>query len=367
MATARTKNTPAKTAASHEALAHDHDHDGHDHAEHGHGHDHVHAADGSCCGHDHSAGGKHIYIYSPSGAVRDKAAFKRGIARLQALGHEVEVDADALSSYQRFAGDDATRLAAIHRAAASGADMALISRGGYGLTRILPGIKYKTVAKAVAKGTRFVGLSDFTAFQLALLAQTGATSWAGPALNADLGVAGEVDDIMLDCLADLLSGQGEGAGWQMPKVGELPNGKPQLKDFYVPGGATLWGGNLAVLVSLLGTPYFPQIEGGILFIEDVAEHPYKIERMLTQLLLAGVLQKQKAIVFGQFTEFQLTAHDKGFKLQTVIDGLRMQLKRPVLQGLPFGHVPTKVLLPVGAQVSLSVEGREALLYWGHTH
>ena len=73
---------------------------------------------------------KHIYIYSPSGAVRDKAAFKRGIARLQTLGHEVEVDPDALTSYQRFAGDDATRLAAIHRATASGADVALISRGG---------------------------------------------------------------------------------------------------------------------------------------------------------------------------------------------------------------------------------------------
>jgi muramoyltetrapeptide carboxypeptidase len=66
---------------------------------------------------------KHIYVYSPSGAVRDKAAFKRGVRRLQSLGHEVEVDADALSSHQRFAGDDETRLAAIHRAAASGADV----------------------------------------------------------------------------------------------------------------------------------------------------------------------------------------------------------------------------------------------------
>ena len=85
------------------------------------------------------------------------------------------------------------------------------------------------------------------------------------------------------------------------------------------------------------------------------------------LMLAGspVLAKQKAIVFGQFTEFKLNAHDKGFKLQTVIDWLRLQVKRPVLQGLPFGHVSTKVLLPVGAQVSLSVEGRDALVYWGH--
>ena len=153
----------------------------------------------------------------------------------------------------------------------------------------------------------------------------------------------------------------------MPKIGALPDGKPQLKDLYVPGGATLWGGNLAVLVGLLGTPYFPQIEGGVLFIEDVGEHPYRIERMLSQLLLSGVLARQKAIIFGQFTEFKLGAHDKGFKLQSVIDWLRQQLKRPVLQGLPFGHVPTKVLLPVGAQVSLSVEGRDALIYWGHAH
>ena len=128
-----------------------------------------------------------IYIYSPSSAVRDKAAFRRGVARLKALGHTVEVDEAALASSQRFAGDDATRLAAISRAAASGADVALISRGGYGLTRILDRLPYKAVAKAIERGTAFVGLSDFTAFQLALLAKTGAVSWQGPALGEDRG------------------------------------------------------------------------------------------------------------------------------------------------------------------------------------
>ena len=78
------------------------------------------------------------------------------------------------ASHQRFAGDDETRLAAIHRAAASGADVALISRGGYGLTRLLPAIRYKAVARAIERGTQFVGLSDFTAFQNALTAKTGA-------------------------------------------------------------------------------------------------------------------------------------------------------------------------------------------------
>jgi muramoyltetrapeptide carboxypeptidase len=301
---------------------------------------------------------KHIYIYSPSGAVRDKAAFKRGLKRLQALGHEVEVDRDALASKQRFAGDDQVRIASIHRAAASGAEVALISRGGYGLTRILGGINYKVLDKAVESGTQFVGLSDFTALQLAMMAKLGSTTWAGPALCEGFGVEAEPDDIMVDCFNDLLMGRGEGTGWrQGPSLGAQ---KPSyhIKD------ATLWGGNLTVLTSLIGTPYFPAVKGGVLFLEDIAEHPYRIERMLTQLLHAGVLKGQKAIVLGQFTEYQLTPHDKGFKLQSVVDWLRSQLKIPVLTNLPFGHVQTKVLLPVGAAVDLVVQGRDALMLWG---
>ena len=131
--------------------------------------------------------------------------------------------------------------------------------------------------------------------------------------------------------------------------------------------APLWGGNLSVLCSLLGSPYFPTVQGGILFLEDVAEHPYRIERMLTQLLHAGVLARQKAIVLGQFTDYKRVPHDRGFTLQSVVNWLRSQLKVPVLTGLPFGHVPTKVLLPVGACCDLLVEGRDVLLVWGHTH
>ena len=157
-----------------------------------------------------------IYVYSPSSAVRDRAALRRGIRRLTALGHEVELDPDALAVYQRFAGDDATRLAAIGRAAASGADVALITRGGYGLTRLLPALPYRQIARAAERGTRFVGFSDFTALQLACFARTGTVTWAGPALGEDFGAAGEADDITLACFDDLASGRGEGAGWVLP-------------------------------------------------------------------------------------------------------------------------------------------------------
>ncbi len=301
--------------------------------------------------------------------MRDKAAFRRGVKRLQQLGHEVEIDEAALASHMRFAGDDATRIAAVTRAAASGADIALISRGGYGLTRILPELPYKQIARAIHKGTQFVGLSDFTALQCALLAKTGAVSWAGPAVGEDFGTEETPDDIMEACFDDLTCGQGEGSGWQLPKS-DLPalaarrktanEATPALKV----SDATLWGGNLTVLCSLVGTPWMPRVKGGILFLEDVNEHPYRIERQLTQLLHAGIIGEQKAVLLGAFNRFKLGPHDKGFKLQTVVDWLRSQTRTPVLTGLPFGHVPTKVLLPVGHRVDLLVQDRDALLFWG---
>ncbi len=341
----------------------------------------------------------HIYVYSPSSRVIDKAAFKRGIKRLENLGHEVEIDPDALTGHLRFAGDDATRIAAFSRAAASGAAVALTSRGGYGISRILGGINYKAVAKAInpskGQGTLFVGYSDFTAFQCALLAKTGANSWAGPSVCGDFGQVvekdGSPDCIMEACFDDLLVGQGEGAGWRMPvekvknvihkiavqaintpstsiNIGQKDPVKRNFNcSFNIPN-ATLWGGNLSVLTSVVGTPYLPAAatdKSGILFIEDVAEHPYRIERNLTQLLHAGVLGKQKAIIFGQFNNYTLFPQaDKGYKLQSVVDWLRTQVKCPVLTGLPMGHVATKVMLPFGEKVTLAVDGRDALLVWG---
>jgi muramoyltetrapeptide carboxypeptidase len=306
---------------------------------------------------------KHIYIYSPSSAVRDKAAFRRGVRRLEALGHEIEIDAAALAVHQRFAGDDATRLAAIARAAASGADVALISRGGYGLTRILDAIPCKAVAKAIERGTGFVGLSDFTAFQCALLAKTGSPTWAGPALGEDFGAEDGADEIMQACFGDLLSGQGEGTGWRLParEAEALPSPR-HIR------GAVLWGGNLSMLTSLLGTPWFPAIDKGVLFLEDTNEHPYRIERMLDQLRHAGVLARQKAIVLGQFTGIRkVPSYDRGFGMPSVIARLRESIKAPVLTGLPFGHVPTKVLLPVGARIEIVVDGRDVFMLWGHAH
>ena len=285
---------------------------------------------------------------------------------MELMGHDVEIDTDALSSVDRFSGSDESRIHGIHRAAASGADMALMSRGGYGITRIMQGIRYKSLQKSIEHGMEWVGHSDFTALQLALLAKTGSTTWAGPHVSGDFGVTSltkglirpDPDEIMLNCFTDFALQRAEGTGWRQNPLADGGLTERHVKS------ATLWGGNLTVLTSLLGTPFFPLIKGGVLFLEDVGEHPYRIERRLDQLHYCGILKDQKAIVLGQFTDFKLTPHDKKFKLQSVVNRLRAQLKIPVIDNLPFGHVPTKVMLPVGAKVDLVLQGRDVLILWG---
>ncbi len=308
-----------------------------------------------------------IYIYSPSGAVRDKAAFKRGLKRLKNLGYDLEVDPSSLSTFERFAGDDAERIESITRAAKSGADVAMITRGGYGLTRILDSLPYKTIERAVKSGTHFIGLSDFTAFQMALYSKTKASTWAGPALLTDFGSEAEPDEIMLSCFEDLNSGRGEGTGWRLNSSSSKSLFLKGLKgrESLNISNAVLWGGNLSMVCSLLGTPYFPQIEGGILFLEDIGEHPYRVERMLMQLYHCGVLTNQKAIIFGSFTDYKLTSHDKGYGLKGVFELLQQKIKTPVICDLPFGHVPLKVCLPFGQKVTLATQDHEVFLFWNH--
>jgi muramoyltetrapeptide carboxypeptidase len=115
----------------------------------------------------------------------------------------------------------------------------------------------------------------------------------------------------------------------------------------------------------LGTPYFPEIDGGILFLEDVAEHPYRIERMLLQLHHAGVLDAQAAILLGDFSGYRLLENDNGYDLASAIETVRRFTRTPILTGLPFGHVRDKVSLPIGGMGQLQSDGRGWTL--GVTH
>lgn len=292
-----------------------------------------------------------LTLFTPSGVVARAAPVRLAARRLAGLGYAVALDESALARHQRFGGDDEVRLAAIHRVARNEPDIALATRGGYGLTRLLDRIDWKLVARSVERGTRWVGHSDLTALQLGLLAHAKGVTWAGPMACYDFG--GEaVDEVTRDCFAEAMSGELEAVGFRT---------EPGFDGLDVKG--VLWGGNLCMVNSLLGTPHWPRIKGGLLFLEDVNEHPYRVERSLLQLHQAGVLDAQKAILLGTFSDWKKSPLDRGYGLKTMVDTLRRVTRTPILTGLPFGHVPTKVTLPVGARVQLVVQARDVLMGW----
>ncbi|MGE4591019.1 LD-carboxypeptidase [Alcaligenes sp.] len=315
----------------------------HDHHHHYHEHGQCH------CGQQDSSG---IYLFSPSGQILEPKRLELASQRLNQLGFAVDIDPDALAVHERFAGTDAQRLAAVQRALQQPQPIVMATRGGYGLSRILGQIDWRAVADS---GKRFVGMSDFTAFNLALLAQTGAISYTGPTAIADFG-GDETDELTTELFGELMRGELE-----------LFSFESEDSDA-VDGHGILWGGNLALVCSLLGTPYFPNIDGGILFLEDVGEAPYRVERMLTQLWHAGVLNRQMAVVLGRFTAYKTGASDNGFDMDSVVRWLRETVKVPVVTGLPYGHVEVKVSLPVGKEVGLATEdGMAYLVLDEHEH
>jgi muramoyltetrapeptide carboxypeptidase len=287
-----------------------------------------------------------VGFVAPSGFVPDAAALERAAALFTARGWRVQAGETCFERHQRFAGTDELRAAEMQRFCTDRSlDLVLAARGGYGLTRILDRLDFAAIRKA---DRLICGYSDFTAFNLAYLARAGGVSLHGPSA-VDLG-AESPDPLTVDTFFEVL----EGGDYETGLDADGPD--CELR-------GTLWGGNLALVGALLGTPYFPRVRGGILFIEDVNEPAYKIERMLLQLEQAGVLAKQRAILLGQFDPVTPMANDNGFSIDTVVDGLRQRLTVPVVTGLPFGHLPKKLTLPVGLTVRLHVRAAHAALAW----
>jgi muramoyltetrapeptide carboxypeptidase len=259
--------------------------------------------------------------------------------------------------YERFAGSDAERLAELNGLSKLDPQtLVMAMRGGYGIHRLLPNIDWHGIAKAIQNGLQVCGHSDFTAFQLGLLAKTGAISLSGPMLNYDFGRFDEggatltPDPFMWEHFVSAIDQRKLNCN-----VAAHQSFLGSAKEGVIDG--LLWGGNLTVLASLVGTNYLPDqqmTKGGILFLEDVNEHPYRLERMLVQLLDAEILANQSAIALGGFSAYRLYDNDRGYCLDRAIELIRQRLPDhiPILTDLPFGHQPNKVTLPVGAKATL---------------
>lgn len=286
-----------------------------------------------------------IGLFAPAGFAPEAAAIDRAAAYLRAQGHRVVIDPTSTMRWQRFAGTDDERLAAVTRMAADPAvELAITVRGGYGWSRLIDRLDFATLAAA---RKRWMGHSDFTAFQLAALAHAGMTTFAGPMAAFDFGAETPSAFTLDHC-------------WKL-----LGNDRCEIEcaldgpDFAAEG--TLWGGNLAMVAHLVGTPHFPRIDGGILFLEDVGESPYRIERMLYQLHFAGVLARQRAVIFGTFNDYTLSERDNGYDEAAMVANARERFGVRLYTGLPFGHCPDKLTLPVGGRCALDVRDGRARL------
>ena len=282
-----------------------------------------------------------IGVFAPSGRV-DDAQLAAAVRHFTESGHRVVVAQECAHEWRYFAGTDEERAASFHRMLDDPAiDLMIAARGGYGITRILERIDWNRVA---ASGKACVGFSDFTAFNLAAHACANLLTFQGPLFAIDFG-RGATDNFMEQHFWLTLS---RGTG----RVDDIA-----CEHGYSPSriDGPLWGGNLSMLAHLVGTPYFPAIDDGILFVEEIAEEPYAVERLFFQLHHAGVLGRQRALLLGDFTDCTPTNPVRyPYSMDEVVETLRALLPYPVLTRLPFGHVARKLTLPFGAPATLTI-------------
>ena len=261
---------------------------------------------------------------------------REAFASAEKLGFRLRELPSTYLEMARFAGSDQVRAQDFVSALTeTDADLVMAMRGGYGAVRLLDLIDWEALRGVT---TPMVGFSDFTALNLAFYAKTGQVSWQGPTLRDLI----QPEALTLEGLTTVLGQRPLDVSWTTQVIQTLD----------ITG--TLWGGNLAVLTSLVGTPYLNEHDGDILFIEDVAEPAYRIERMLMTLRLAGILDKQKAVIVGDMQGADRpVGWDGDFSLAMALDYLADQTGIPFVTGLPFGHIHRKCSLPVGGRVRVT--------------
>lgn len=291
--------------------------------------------------------GDTVGLVNPAGAVWEPVQIEIVAESLAALGFKAKLGKNLLARRGYFAGSDEQRAADLNAMFADPEVRAIhCVRGGWGCGRILPRLDWKTIAK---NPKILLGYSDITALLLSLHAQTGLVAFHGPVGNS------QWNPFNVGYLKRVLQ-EGEAVTFEnLKEIGEddltvVENRVQTLR----PGTARgrLLGGNLTVLTSLVGSAYLPDWEGCILFLEDVEEAPYRIDRMLTQLHLAGILQKARAVIWGHCTDCD---PGEGFGSLTVTDVLRDHLEPlgvPVWSGAMIGHIERQFTLPVGLDVEV---------------
>jgi muramoyltetrapeptide carboxypeptidase len=294
------------------------------------------------------SGGDRIAIVAPASPFVP-AELEAGAAELRSLGFEPVYDSRVFDRTGYVAGTPESRAAAFMDAWTDPSIRALVAaRGGYGSVQILPFLDFDVLSTATPKA--FIGYSDNTSILTVLAQQAKLVSFHGPMIEGRLakGTAGYDRDTFERCLC------------RTAAVGEIAH--PQL-EVLKRGGATgvLTGGTLTQLAASMGTPYaFDPPEGCVLFLDEVAERPYRIDRMLTQLRLSGVLRRASALVFGELPRCDEPAGDP--LVRAALTAMTRDFNGPVLYGLPSGHTLGATLtLPLGLLTTIVADAHPRLV------
>ena len=290
--------------------------------------------------------------------------------RLACAGFKVDNPTITKRQYLRFAGTDSQRasdLQNIATGAIAAPKLLLGVRGGYGAVRLLPMVDWSTLGRIMKeRGTILAGFSDVTAIQCALLAKGGMSALAAPMLYSEFG-KNKPDQVSCRQFAEALTNPNLAINIQDASLTSL--NLPSILATSEPKTlmGTIWGGNLSVVSALAGSDYLPRIDGGIVFLEDVGEQAYRIERMLYDLYLAGVFKNQQAIVFGALSGSGEDSYDKRYDVATVIRQLHKLTGLPIYNGMRFGHIGQKHSFPLGAtcQISANNFGGYQLAFSGY--
>lgn len=278
------------------------------------------------------------------------------LERLACAGFKVDNPAITKRQYLRFAGTDSQRasdLQNIATGAIKAPKLLLGVRGGYGAVRLLPMVDWATLGRIMKeRGTILAGFSDVTAIQCALLAKGGMSALAAPMLYSEFGKT-KPDQVSCRQFVEALTNPN-----LIIEIADASLTSPNLPSILATSEpktltGTIWGGNLSVVSALAGSDYLPRIDGGIVFLEDVGEQAYRIERMLYDLYLAGVFKGQQAIVFGALSGSGEDSYDKRYDVATVIRQLHQLTGLPIYSGMRFGHIGQKYSFPLGATCQLS--------------
>lgn len=276
--------------------------------------------------------------------------------RMACAGFKVDNPTITTRQYLRFAGTDSQRasdLQNIATGAIAAPKLLLGVRGGYGAVRLLPMADWSTLGRIMKeRGTILAGFSDVTAIQCALLAKGDMSSLAAPMLYSEFGKT-KPDQVSCRQFAEALTNPN--LAINIPDASLTSPNLPSILASSEPKTitGTIWGGNLSVVSALAGSEYLPRIAGGIVFLEDVGEQAYRIERMLYDLYLAGVFKDQQAIVFGALSGSGEDSYDKRYDVATVIRQLHKLTGLPIYSGMRFGHIGQKHSFPLGATCQLS--------------